>query len=332
MTPSASRCCSVLAATVAWLTMACGSGGSGPTGPPPPTIQKTGAASGDSQTGPVAAALSNPLRVLVTLSGSPQPGQSVTWAAAGTAASVSPATSVTDATGIATTTWTLGQTAGGQSATATLSGATGSPVTFTATATAGSATQLTLSSGDNQTGGLNSPLANPLKVKAGDQFGNGVSGVGIAWQVTSGSASVLPTNSNTDASGLAQTTVTLGGTAGPVTVTAASAGLVGSPVTFHATGAAFPTSAAVQIGDIFFKSGANATQNPAVDTIAAGGTVTWTWGGSLSHSAQSTGSPTFTSSTIKSSGTYSVTFTTAGTYSYDCAVHGQSMTGRVVVR
>ncbi len=32
------------------------------------------------------------------------------------------------------------------------------------------------------------------------------------------------------------------------------------------------------------------------------------------------------------SGTYSFTFTTAGTYTYDCAVHGASMTGTVVVR
>ncbi|HVO35303.1 MAG TPA: Ig-like domain-containing protein, partial [Gemmatimonadales bacterium] len=297
-----------------------------------PTIAKAATASGDGQTGAVVSALPNPLRVLVTLSGSPQQGQTVTWATMGTGASVSPTTSVTDATGTATTTWTLGQTAGSQSATAALSGAAGSPVSFTATATAGSATQLVLSTGDSQTGGLNSALANPLKVKAGDQFGNGVSGVGVAWQVTGGSASVLPANSSTDASGVAQTAVTLGGTVGQVTVTATSTGLTGSPVTFHATGTAFSMSAAVQIGDDFFKSGANGSQNPAVDTIAVGGTVTWTWGGAVGHSVQSLGSPSFTSSSIKTSGTYAITFTSAGTYQYDCAVHGLSMTGTVVVK
>jgi plastocyanin len=31
-------------------------------------------------------------------------------------------------------------------------------------------------------------------------------------------------------------------------------------------------------------------------------------------------------------GTYAVTFTAAGTYQYDCAVHGQLMTGTIVVR
>jgi plastocyanin len=40
---------------------------------------------------------------------------------------------VTDASGIATATWTLGAGGGAQTATASLAGATGSPVTFTAT-------------------------------------------------------------------------------------------------------------------------------------------------------------------------------------------------------
>jgi plastocyanin len=88
----------------------------------------------------------------------------------------------------------------------------------------------------------------------------------------------------------------------------------------------------VQIGDNFFKSVANNTQNPAVDTIAVGGTVTWTWVGINPHSVESTGVTSFTSSTIKNSGTYAFTFTSAGTYTYDCGVHGLSMTGRVVVR
>ena len=299
---------------------------------PAPVIIKTAAASGDGQNGTVTAALANPLRVLVTLSGAPHQGDIVTWAAAGTGASVGPTTSVTDASGIATTTWTLGQVAGGQSATATLAGATGSPVTFLATAAAGSATQLSLASGDNQSGSPNATLANPLTVKAGDQFGNGVSGVAVAWQLTGGTGSVNPLNATSGASGLAQTVLTLGGAAGPVTVTATNAGLANSPVTFHATISVAATSAAVQVGDNFFRSSRNSTSNPAVDTIAAGGTVTWTWAGVNSHSVESTGAPSFTTSTVKTSGTYAFTFTSAGTYTYDCGVHGASMSGRVVVQ
>jgi len=44
------------------------------------------------------------------------------------------------------------------------------------------------------------------------------------------------------------------------------------------------------------------------------------------------GSQSFASSAVQSSGTYSLTFTSPGTYQYDCAVHGSAMTGTVVVR
>jgi adhesin/invasin len=310
---------------------ACGGSGGGLTGTPQPAIQKAASASGDAQTALVGTALTSPLRVTVTLSGTPQQGTTVTWAAGGSDGSVSPTSSVTDAGGIATTAWTLGQTAGAQRATASLAGATGSPVTFTASATPGAATQLVLSGGDGQTGTPNATLSGALKVKVGDQFGNGVQGVSVAWQVTGGTASVQPASSSTDASGIAQTAVTLGGTLGPVTITATSAALTGSPVTFHATVGSFPSSAAVQIGDNFFKSSQNLT-NPAVDTIGVNGVVTWTWTGLANHSVQSTGSPSFTSSTTKATGTYSFTFTSAGTYIYDCIVHGTVMSGTIVVK
>jgi len=82
-----------------------------------------------------------------------------------------------------------------------------------------------------------------------------------------------------------------------------------------------------------FVSGHNGSQNPAVDTIAAGGSVTWTWTGSLSHSVESIGSSSFASSGIRAgSGTYVVKFTAPGTYQYDCAVHGAAMTGTIVVQ
>lgn len=96
-----------------------------------------------------------------------------------------------------------------------------------------------------------------------------------------------------------------------------------------------PPSAGVTVGDDFFTSVRNATSNPAVDTIAAGGTVTWTWGTSFNpHSVQSTGTPSFTSSATQtgSGKSYQFTFSTAGTYTYDCAVHGAAMTGRIVVQ
>ncbi len=89
-------------------------------------------------------------------------------------------------------------------------------------------------------------------------------------------------------------------------------------------------------GRIVFISGHNGTANPAADTVAAGSTVTWTWTNNqaVSHSVQSQGSTAFASSPIMSGSgqTYAVTFTTPGTYQYDCAVHGTAMTGTIVVR
>ena len=92
----------------------------------------------------------------------------------------------------------------------------------------------------------------------------------------------------------------------------------------------------VTVGNIFFQSAHNGTMNPAIDTVPVGTTVTWTWTntGSTSHSVQSDGSPSFTSSAIMTGDgkTYTMMFTTPGTYQYDCAVHGSAMTGRIVVQ
>lgn len=91
----------------------------------------------------------------------------------------------------------------------------------------------------------------------------------------------------------------------------------------------------ITVGNIFFRSVRNGTQNPAVDTIAAGSTITWAWNAAGSHSIRSTGTPAiFRSSAVMANAgdTYSVTFNTPGTYTYDCSVHGSAMTGRIVVQ
>ena len=56
----------------------------------------------------------------------------------------------------------------------------------------------------------------------------------------------------------------------------------------------------VVVGNDFFRSEQNGSQDPAVDTVAAGGAVTWTWigTGATSHSVRSEGPATFASSSI----------------------------------
>jgi plastocyanin len=91
----------------------------------------------------------------------------------------------------------------------------------------------------------------------------------------------------------------------------------------------------ITVGNDFFRSDQNGSANGAVDTIPAGGTVTWKWvnTASVPHSVQSVSAPSFASSAVQtgSGSTYQQTFTTPGTYRYNCAVHGDLMTGVVVV-
>ncbi|HEY5219901.1 MAG TPA: plastocyanin/azurin family copper-binding protein [Gemmatimonadaceae bacterium] len=80
------------------------------------------------------------------------------------------------------------------------------------------------------------------------------------------------------------------------------------------------TSNSIALGDDFF--------NPSTTTVGVGTTVTWTWSTGTTHNV------TFadgTTSGDKSSGTYTRTFNTAGTYSYQCTIH-TGMTGTIVVQ
>jgi plastocyanin len=121
------------AGAVAVLLLAsCGDGGSEPGG----LVVARAAPSGDGQSGPPGQALLSPLRVRVTRDGQPEAGAAVTWAAVGAGASIAPPANVTGPDGIAEASWTLPTAAGAATASATVTDAGGSPVTFTATATA----------------------------------------------------------------------------------------------------------------------------------------------------------------------------------------------------
>ena len=92
-----------------------------------------------------------------------------------------------------------------------------------------------------------------------------------------------------------------------------------------ATSAAKPTPPQppkVSLGDNFFK--------PTKLTVTVGTTVTFTWRGSNTHNVKVTSGPQKFKSTNQSSGTYTFTFTKAGTYKIVCTFHpGMEMTLKV---
>ena len=283
-------------------------------------IAKTATNSGDAQAGTAGVALANPLRVVVTEGGGVKSGVTVTWAAAN-GGTLTPG-GVTDASGVATATWTLGPAGGAQTAAASLSGAIGSPVTFTATAGASTLAiaKTATNSGDAQAGTAGLALANPLRVVVTE--GGGVkSGVTVTWAAANGGT--LTPGGVTDASGVATATWTLGAAGGAQTATASLSGASGSPVTFTATAAAVPTITVVQRG---YQNGFS----PATITINAGQSVRFVWGvGAIGHNVTpddgnasalpaSPGLPAL----LSAPESFSATFPSAGTFKFFCSAHG----------
>lgn len=318
------------------LVVACGGDGENGGAPSVPTlvIMKASSGSGDGQSGSVGTPLAESLRVVVTLDGTRQSGTTVSWSASGTGATVSPASSATDGSGLAATAWTLGQTTGSQVSQAAVPDASGSPVTFTATAVPGAPAQISAASGAGQIGELNTALAEPLRVRVTDEFGNGVSGVTVNWAVASGDASVSAPSSTTSGEGLATVGVSLGETSGAITVNATVTGLASESASFSATA----VNRIVQVG-----SGSALVFVPSSITLPAGGTVFWTWNsGSIPHSVTtSSGSPSVPgtpSDTRPTPFTFGpVRIDAAGNYRYYCSVHAgptdiQGMVGTITVQ
>lgn len=304
-----------------------GGGGSGPS----VALAKTG---GDAQTAVVATQLIQTLRVVVTEDGNPKEDAVVAWTP--TAGSVPSVTSLTAADGIASTTWTLGQVKGLLSLDAAVSGATPAKVTFTATATPDVANGIVKMTGDNQTEETGTILE-PMQVKVVDQFDNGRGGTTITWAVTVGDATILPPSNISAGTGLASAVVTLGPTAGPITVTATAAGLLGSPITFNATSTTPPPPPIhVDIAVV------NNAFSPKTSTVALNGTVSWVWGaGAAGHNVISDASPSFASMPLNTPVSAPFTrgplqFNATGTYKFYCNFHGSAggggMSGSVTVK
>ena len=207
--------------------------------------------SGDGQSADIGTALPQPLTVKVfDQFGALVSGAAVQWTKVSGAGAVGSATSTTGASGIASNTYTLGNTAGVESIRASLPGLTGgnTDVVFTVRGNAGAPASIT-GSGGGQRAPVGTALIKPLIVRVTDAFGNPVPNVNVVWRVTGNTnvtASFAPAVSTTDAGGFLQTVVTLGGTAGPLTITA----IVSSTVTISFGATADPGSSNSNPGTI----------------------------------------------------------------------------------
>ncbi len=201
-----------------------------------PTLPATAVievAEGDAQTDTVGRRLPIALGARVRLAdGRPVQGVAVAWAVEGSAGSLAPLTATTNEQGIARAQWTLGTVTGTQYARATAAGLA-SVARFSATALPGAIASFTIVGGNGQLGEPGATLANPLVVRASDQYGNALAGRTVQWAVTSGGGSLSQTDTVTDASGRASTVWTLGATTGEQTVVASTMGA--ASLTFTAT-------------------------------------------------------------------------------------------------
>ncbi len=268
----------------------------------------------------VGSTLDTPLSVTVLSEGVPSPGATVYWV--GQNVTLAPAASVTDLSGIATTTGTLTALAGAATIRATTAGIMGPPAILTATALPLPGWAITREAGDSQTLPANLPLFDFVSVVVTDEFGNPVEGQEVTWTVESGPLSITTRTPMTSAAGASYARVAPGATAGVGVLRAAISG--GAPFVEFTLTVSPPIPVVIldvsgpQFG---FVSRSNGT-SPAVDTLPVGGTMTWllSFSDLEDHAIASVGVPSFVGGSLGYGADVhglSVTFTTPGVYLYE---------------
>src|SRR5205807_670830 len=164
----------------------------------------------------------------------------VTFTPAAGSGSVTGGTQTTNGSGIVTVgSWTLSAPEGADKWTASSGTLSGSPVTFTATGTAGAAATIAANSAMSQSATVGTAVRAPPSVVVKDANGNPVVGVAVTFAVAPGNGTITGGSQTTNTSGVATVgSWTLSATAGANGRTARRGWLAGSAVTFTATGTA----------------------------------------------------------------------------------------------
>ncbi|MBW7934163.1 MAG: hypothetical protein H3C62_11275 [Gemmatimonadaceae bacterium] len=352
----------VTTGTVALFTLLAVAGGCGEATTGPTSVKPEDFASnlrlisGNQQSGAVGTPLTEVLSVkVVDAGGEPVKGATVLWQIRDGGGTINPPASTSSATGLVSVTWTLGSTLGANKAVAILQGAyVLDSVVFTATAGVGAASQLTLVSGNAQTGRVASALGQVLKVSVKDQFGYAVSGKRVTWAAGSLSGTITPVSDTTDATGMASANWVLGTTAMVQSAIATVTGIA-TPIAFTATatpdtsrvltlvsgsgqtataGATLGTNVVVRVTDLYTNiisgetisfadstvGGGSLSTQTAVTNASGQASTTWTLGlriGAQSIRARIQGRPERVSATATATATFASVY--AGNY-FTCGV------------
>ena len=182
---------------------------------------------GNNQTGEVGTTLPIALKIGLqdTYSGQPiqQAGVPISFTASGKQGSFSNPNPSTNSSGTASTEYTLPTKAGTYTITASSPGY--ASATFTVTAVLGTATAISIASGNNQSAQVTTTFAKPLKVKVKDSLGNGVAGVLVTFSDGGAGGTLSSVSATTDSSGFASTSYTAGTKSGAVQISASVSGL-----------------------------------------------------------------------------------------------------------
>lgn len=227
-------------------------------------------------TGTVGEFASTPLTVRVLNSGGGAVGNAtVTFSVLDGGGTVSATSVTTSATGEASTTWRLGNTAGVQRAQAQVAGVA-APAIFTAQAAAGAPSVVAVSAGDNQSAPAGSVLATGPAVVVRDRFNNPVSGVSVVYSIIGGNGSIATPGATTNANGVAVADGwRLGSAVGVNRLSAlvVASGVTANPIVFTANGTAGAASAvtAQTATSVSGVVGTTITPAPSVRVVDASG-------------------------------------------------------------
>lgn len=250
------------------------------------------AAGGATRTGAAGTVVADSLAVRVADKyGNPLAGVEVAWATVSGGGAVSPATSRTDASGVAKARWTLGGTTGTQTATGAAAGLPA--VTFTATVNVGAVARVTIMPRDLRFATLGRQI--PVTVSAVDAFGNEVGGVQATVISTNLLVASLEPGTTVQArgNGTSRLVATVQGVSDTVLVTVQQ---VAATLTLSPASAQRLVGDTVRLVAAARDSGGAAflnapvtwsTSDAAVATVSTSGLVTGTGGGSATITAAS---------------------------------------------